>query len=68
MSHAELCPVCKGTGKVNEKECHGCQGKGWIEIGDSIPYYPCDRIWSEDTTHYYWSDGIILKRLDEKNG
>ena len=51
MRHAELCPVCNGSGKViasqstdvtvRTKKCHGCNGKGWVEIGidySSIPY------------------------------
>ncbi len=44
MSHAEQCPVCKSSGKYEEKECHGCAGKGWVTISDnkdiSIPYIP----------------------------
>lgn len=48
MSHAERCPVCNGSGKYEEKECHGCNGKGWITVEDKsnkeyipyIPYYP----------------------------
>jgi hypothetical protein len=36
MAHSELCPVCKGKGKVKDKNCHGCFGKGWVTIyGDS---------------------------------
>lgn len=41
---ADLCPVCKGTGKYTEynvyvgsnfnttieRTCHGCDGKGWV--------------------------------------
>ncbi len=27
-----LCPVCKGTGKYSDKNCHGCRGKGWVEV------------------------------------
>lgn len=48
--HAELCPVCNGEGKIESeykplvepKECHGCKGKGWIEVQDSqtIWYVP----------------------------
>lgn len=46
MKHAELCPVCQGTGKITKKLkeaitaadlckiCHGCGGKGWVEISD----------------------------------
>lgn len=47
--HAEICPVCKGTGKYIEynkykevtfipyieKTCHGCNGKGWVTIEDN---------------------------------
>jgi len=44
MRHAELCPVCSGSGKYKKKKCHGCGGKGWIEVGRdmdfSIPPYP----------------------------
>lgn len=38
---AVKCPVCDGSGRTskmfdsstNTKECHGCNGKGWVEIG-----------------------------------
>jgi hypothetical protein len=54
MAHAEKCPVCLGIGKVNtddkstaggQMSCHGCGGKGWIEVQDynGFPLYP-----------YYW--------------
>lgn len=40
MSHAEKCPVCEGSGKV-ETKCHGCDGKGWVEVQDNaVPYIP----------------------------
>lgn len=45
--HAEICPVCKGSGKYKEyldyvtttqayteKICHGCHGNGWVEVTD----------------------------------
>ena len=45
--HAELCPVCKGSGKYKdysysnysaniyiEKVCHGCGGIGWVSVID----------------------------------
>jgi hypothetical protein len=54
MSHAEICPVCGGTGKVRKKieqagpatttdaplevTCNGCHGRGWIEVG--APDFP----------------------------
>lgn len=50
MSHAEVCPVCKGNGKIFDKTipncggttaniynlgtCHGCNGKGWVQVED----------------------------------
>lgn len=53
MAHAEKCPVCNGTGKVDDKSCHGCYGLGWVTIYDGntptfipmvpyqpVPYYP----------------------------
>jgi len=41
MRQAVICPVCNGTGKYEGKNCHGCNGKGWIEIGgNDYPHYP----------------------------
>lgn len=41
MAKAEKCPVCVGTGKFEGVPCHGCGGKGWVEVGDSYPIpYP----------------------------
>ncbi len=38
MAQAVKCPVCVGRGtlvRLNDLQtCHGCSGKGWIEIGD----------------------------------
>jgi len=43
-SHAEICPVCGGSGKVIPKinympsavpqpvTCHGCGGLGWVTV------------------------------------
>ncbi len=48
MSQAVVCPVCDGTGRVCEqgltdttasKVCHGCGGKGWVELTGN-PYRP----------------------------
>lgn len=36
---AVACPVCKGSGKYEDRECHGClknkKGIGWVEISGS---------------------------------
>jgi len=47
MSHAEVCPVCGGTGKkypnqlwgttVYMETCNGCGGIGWIVVPDTLP-------------------------------
>jgi len=45
MAHAELCPVCKGAGKLPQENgetssiplwrtCHGCGGMGWVPVPD----------------------------------
>ena len=51
MSKAQMCPVCKGRGKIpghkdmgstvieNGKTCHGCDGRGWVEVGGDDPPY-----------------------------
>ena len=68
--HSELCPVCKGDGiipdtkpetlstdVVGNKDCHGCDGKGWIPVEDSketpaiIYVYP-QPIYVQPTTPY----------------
>lgn len=50
MSHAEKCPVCGGAGKLQPPGfvtttipqmtmCHGCWGRGWVEVdvwGDDL--------------------------------
>ena len=58
MSHAEKCPVCDGSGECEHLQrrvarCRGCDGKGWVEVGDSnipVPYpvptpAPCEPRW-----------------------
>jgi len=41
-----VCLICNGTGKVNPEEgttssakvtCHGCGGRGWIEVSEDAP-------------------------------
>jgi len=47
MRHGEQCPVCFGKGKLKKGlpgsdktfTCHGCNGKGWIEVQDLQYYY-----------------------------
>jgi len=52
MSHAEKCPICYGSGILrwidgveltgivldgqSEKQCHGCDGKGWLCVPDEV--------------------------------
>lgn len=45
MAHAEKCPICEGTGTLeleagairNSRPCHGCDGKGWVGVSDTLP-------------------------------
>jgi len=54
---AQVCPVCNGSGKYfvpltassqavgSQVTCHGCEGKGWVEVSGDEPrviryYYP----------------------------
>lgn len=43
MAKAVLCPVCIGKGLIMDinanstqptKTCHGCNGKGWVEVSN----------------------------------
>jgi len=46
MTHAEICPICNGTGYISEtmfsevsnntgtRVCHGCGGTGWVTVAD----------------------------------
>ena len=36
MSKADLCPVCEGSGEYIGEKCHGCQGKGWVNVPEFI--------------------------------
>lgn len=50
--HAEKCPVCGGSGRLPcstggdasspplPVTCHGCNGKGWVTVGDERPAEP----------------------------
>lgn len=50
MAHAEMCPVCRGTGTRKDNNiqtytsapivpltCNGCHGSGWVTVNDG--YY-----------------------------
>lgn len=44
---AVICPVCDGSGKYKklgeyeEKVCHGCGGKGWVEVHEQLYCVHC---------------------------
>jgi hypothetical protein len=85
--HSEKCPVCNGTGEkptqIINKEvtqpniqipCHGCNGKGWIEVTDDkiiyipqpYPYpnpYPYDLPWHPQIWCVYTSDKTEEKMI-----
>jgi DnaJ-class molecular chaperone len=68
MSHAEICPVCLGKGKVQEDNpsgtniiyntCHGCGGQGWVTVKDEPPYcyYYSLPPWPSTITYTYSSE------------
>lgn len=47
MSHAEICPICRGKGTNRDDNastpytypCHGCGGRGWITVIDPLYVY-----------------------------
>lgn len=51
MAQAVICPVCAGIGKVIDPDsldssasrkttCHGCHGRGWVEVGHTAVMPP----------------------------
>jgi len=64
MGYAQICPICNGRGKIKvdyqdnwnrgsskeEKPCHGCGGKGWIDVQFSYPN-PCVPYWPQIDYH-----------------
>ena len=69
--HAEKCLVCNGAGTIAPPvtgtsttaipmatPCHGCDGKGWVEVGEEYirPVYPqCPR--NPYGPSYYYTTG-----------
>ena len=63
---AQICPVCRGSGKYKDSKnveqiCHGCNGKGWILVPDNPkirhikphdPWYPTHK--PTITYHEMW--------------
>lgn len=57
MAKAVMCPICGGSGELDDigyrgssswiakKNCHGCGGKGWVEVREDY-VYP----WKPETT------------------
>ncbi len=79
--HAEICVVCCGKGKIGTPEiiCHGCDGKGWIEVLNGnpfpqpipIPIYPCPIPWipyyiPPTLDPYYWKPIITCDTSEIK--
>jgi DnaJ-class molecular chaperone len=59
MGYAQICPICNGRGKIKEdfhdsynrgtsekeKVCHGCLGKGWVDVEIFYPSQPQPTPW-----------------------
>ena len=64
MSHAEVCPVCRGSGKagLTDSPCHGCNGTGRVTIQDSPPQpivFPQFPPTTADPSPYRWPPEVI---------
>ncbi len=62
MTNAQKCPVCEGKGLVanpfGDKKCHGCGGKGWVEVGGITPtFWP---MYIEDSRVHRSPPGTII--------
>jgi len=62
MAYAQRCPICNGTGKIADnttagnRTCHGCYGRGWVEVGSAYPIYPYPVYsWPQPTTIPPWT-------------
>lgn len=54
---AVICPVCNGTGDYpnlakNTLTCHGCNGKGWVEVQEDLSVIYYSPVWYP--TWYPW--------------
>jgi len=79
--HSEICPICLGSGKIacecgsGTKVCHGCGGKGWVEVSDGYtpyiwPYtWPYVQPYQWDTQPYKWvsDDGSTARNSNNDN-
>jgi hypothetical protein len=78
--NAVLCPVCNGTGKVSTPNnpnttgvnyptvCHGCSGKGWVEVGNDTYIYPYYPYYPNPYPNYpLWWHEITCKSSDGTN-
>lgn len=45
MTHAEKCPVCGGSGRLDVQICHGCEGWGWVTVGEPETPTPPPVVW-----------------------
>jgi len=76
MTHAEVCPVCGGSGQVNKEAqawtnsttdatfkttCHGCGGRGWVVVGSKKSRVKCEPVWVIDFGQYS-DDGLPMVR------
>lgn len=73
MAHLEICPICWGEGKVIKPEskwlvlCHGCGGKGWVEVSDQ-PMEPIYRpIYGHSHIRSPHSASSAIELLDRVN-
>lgn len=39
-----LCPVCSGSGKYQDKSCHGCESRGWVTVPEYDPVQTCPSV------------------------
>lgn len=59
MAHSEVCPICHGKGKLYdysgkehvEEKCHGCGGRGWVEVRDEPAIQP-SHCWPDTAKPY----------------